>query len=271
MKTRIFIISVLVGAAILFAACTEKENNNPEPATTRQEQRLAVTYTIDSEPNHVTLKSVEAYRALVSNLVDKTREGCEIGIVLDGVDFRTVATKAIDTVLVSDSLEMVMEWIERMNYCGYEVLVRYDETTGTYHCKAQMPMAPMYRHLWQCDSDDFSIRLIFWDDSTMYTEVIGGDGLEFPGLCINDFSKYKIFRTYDDWEDLYYTHLFMYPPSWSDLIEPDIPDIEEYIYSSGSNIIDTIAPNKVFVRYGGIRMDIYLDYVIYDLLFDILY
>ncbi len=150
-------------------ACTEKEKVDNEVAT-RQEQRLTVTYTVDAEPNHVTLKSVAAYRSLVGDLVGKTREGSEISVVLDNVEFRTVPTKSIDTVLVSDSLELVMEWIERMNYSGYDVLVRYDETTGTYHCKAQIVPRSTCQHMWQCDTNGSTIRLMFWNDSMLYID-----------------------------------------------------------------------------------------------------
>lgn len=166
---NIHVITMLAALMITFAACTEKEKPETE-VTTQKVQQIKATYTIDRVPNFVTLNGVEAYRSLVGDLVGKTREGKEIELVLDGVEFRTVATKAIDTVLVSDSLELVMEWIERMNYCGYDVVVRYDETTGTYHCKAQIVPRSTYQHMWQCDTNGSTIRLMFWNDSMLYID-----------------------------------------------------------------------------------------------------
>ncbi len=165
---NIHVITILAALMITFAACTEKEKPETE-VTTQKVQQIKATYTIDRVPNFVTLNGVEAYRSLVGDLVGKTREGKEIELVLDGVEFRTVATKAIDTVLVSDSLELVMEWIERMNYCGYDVLVRYDETTGTYHCKAQTVLRSI-QHLWRCEKDGTIINLMFWSDSMLYID-----------------------------------------------------------------------------------------------------
>ncbi len=256
---NIHVITILAALMMTFAACTEKEKVDNE-VTTRQEQRLTVTYTVDAEPNHVTLKSVAAYRSLVGDLVGKTREGREISVVLDNVEFRTVPTKSIDTVLVSDSLELVMEWIERMNYSGYDVLVRYDETTGTYHCKAQMPNDPMYQHVWQCDSNGFTIRLTFWNDSILYSEVYDDDHqvLYIKG---NKFFKYQIineeiFASHGDFRNRLYLLRSLTDSGYSagDII------VREFI-------IDTLPSGKIQLDANWSTLDKSIDSYIFEIIY----
>lgn len=247
---------IFVALMMTFAACTEKEKVDNEVAT-RQEQRLTVTYTVDATSNHVTLKSIEAYRVLVGDLVGKTREGSEIGIVLDGVDFRTVATKANDTVLVSDSLELVMAWVERMNLNGYEVLVRYDETTGTYHCKAQMVLRSNNQHLWQCEKFDYAVRLMFYNDSIVYVSV---DTSSFWRLYFHDdmwakyHFEYNVIDTFFSYDTTPYNQLVFDTYWWRGMRFDIVNDSVQYGYDVVFNmekfkIIDTIYPNTYRLLY----------------------
>lgn len=133
MKNKFVTVSFFAILACCMVSC-QKEIDNEPVGIENQEVVRSVVYSIDGVTSHRTLHGEEAWTEFLDWLFHYVNSGHKVS-VRDGNIQTLQNTKEIVHFDTTDEEEAI-RWSKLMLEQGYEVIIIYDERTGTYHCTA---------------------------------------------------------------------------------------------------------------------------------------
>lgn len=135
MRPRIPQTLFLCALATMSLVACEKESPDTHPQTVQPAEEKAegiqLYYEIDGTSQTLTVYNREALASTVSRLASMAQEGCRVCLKVIGQ--QTIAGAKDVVKYNTTDKEKFDKWVLSMLEQGYDVVVEYDNETGTYH------------------------------------------------------------------------------------------------------------------------------------------
>lgn len=135
MRTKTLVWTLLAVSGMAATSCQRESLAEMQLISEENITVYSVQYTIDGVPYAETLRSDEAYDALMQKLVALARNGCVVMVYDGNRQTSQLATK--ETIKFSTYSESeASSWSKRKTLEGYEVVITYDKKTKEFICIA---------------------------------------------------------------------------------------------------------------------------------------